>query len=410
MHILRTCLLSSATSASNNMAEHIYFDNSATTPLTEGVKSAMLDALDMFGNPSSLHTLGVEAENAVSAARRAILNSLGVRQINKLTEKQLIFTASGTEADNLAILGSIAAKDHREKKIIISDSEHPAVLEPCAYLERQGFTVVRIPTKNGVPDYDMIEREADKNTVLSSFMSVNNETGAVYDIKRISTIIKAANPEAVVHTDCVQGYMNIPISERTLGADMISISAHKIGGPKGIGALYVTADMLKKRKLAPIIHGGGQEWGLRSGTENLIGIVGFGAAARERFSSLAEDVRKKSQLRAYLIEKLSDSSRFADVKLNLPKSAAGHVISITMPNIKSETMLHALSAEGIFVSSGSACSSNTGHGSHVLRAFGLSDKESDCTIRVSLGSQNTKEEADMFLAAFEKALCTLVRI
>ncbi len=392
------------------MAEHIYLDNSATTPLTAGVKDAMLAAMDMFGNPSSLHTLGVEAESAVSAARRAILTSLGVRQINKLTEKQLIFTASGTEADNLAILGTVAAKDYREKKIIISDSEHPAVLEPCAYLEKRGFTVVRIPTKNGVPDYDMIEREADRSTVLASFMSVNNETGAIYDIKRISSIVKAANPEAVMHTDCVQGYMNIPVNERTLGADMISISAHKIGGPKGIGALYVTADMLKKRKLVPIIHGGGQESGLRSGTENLLGIIGFGAAAKERFATLADDTRKKSQLRSYLIEHLSDSDRFRGVKLNLPQNAASHVISITMPDIKSETMLHALSGDGIFVSSGSACSSNTGHGSHVLRAFGLSEKHADCTIRVSLGVQNTKDEADKFLSAFEKALGTLVRI
>ena len=389
----------------------VYFDNSATTPLTSAVKDAMLAAMDMFGNPSSLHTLGADSESAVSAARRAILASLGVRQINKLTEKQLIFTASGTEADNLAILGTVAAKDHQPpKKIIISDSEHPAVLEPAAYLERRGFTVVRIPTKNGVPDYDMIEREADKNTVLASFMSVNNETGAIYDIKRISSIVKAANPEAVMHTDCVQGYMNIPVNERILGADMISISAHKIGGPKGIGALYVTSDMLKKRKLAPIIHGGGQESGLRSGTENLPGIIGFGAAVKERFAALTDDIRRKSQLRSYLIEKLSDASRFAGVKLNLPENAAAHVISITMPNIKSETMLHALSGEGIFVSSGSACSSNTGHGSHVLRAFGLSEREADCTIRVSLGVQNTKEEADVFLSAFEKALGTLVRI
>lgn len=393
------------------MSEHIYLDNSATTPLLPEVKAAMLNAMDTYGNPSSLHSLGVEAENAVSEARRAILASLGVRSITKLTGQQLIFTASGTEADNLAILGTVAAKNHQPpKKIIISDSEHSAVLETAAELERRGFAVVRVPTKNGVPDYAVIEREADRNTILASFMSVNNETGAVYDIKRISAIVKAANPEAVVHTDCVQGYMNIPVGERSLGADMISISAHKIGGPKGIGALYVTADVLKKRQLAPIIFGGGQESGLRSGTENLLGVVGFGAAAKAGFAHISQSAEKKREIRDYIINALSDTSRFAGVKLNLPEKSAPHIISITMPNIKSETMLHALSGDGIFVSSGSACSSNTGHKSHVLRAFGLSDREADCTIRISLGVQNTKEDADAFLAAFEKALGTLVRI
>ncbi len=389
----------------------IYFDNSATTPLCPASKDAMCAAMDIYGNPSSLHTLGVEAEKLVSDARRAVLTSLGVRPITKLTEKQLIFTASGTEADNLALLGAVSAKGFGVgKKVLITDSEHPAVLETAAELERRGLTVVRIPTVGGELDYGAIEREADKSTILASFMLVNNETGALYDVKRASMIVKAANPDALVHTDCVQGYMNVPFTEKSLGVDMITLSAHKIGGPKGVGALYVTADVLKKRQLVPIIHGGGQEWGLRSGTENLLGIIGFGAAVKSTLASRSEDVAKKTALREYIITALSDATRFAGIKLNLPKNAAPHVISITLPNIKSETMLHALSRDNIFVSSGSACSSNTGHKSHVLLAYGLTEKEADCTTRVSLGTQNTKEEADRFLASLEAALSTLVRI
>jgi len=388
----------------------IYFDNSATTPLCKEAKEVMCAAMELYGNPSSLHTLGVEAEKKVSDARRAILSSIGVRAISKLDERRLIFTASGTEADNLAIIGTSTAKNFGTgKKIITSDSEHPAVLEPLRELENRGFTVVRIPTVGGVPDYDMIQREADKNTILATFMLVNNETGAVYDIARISRIIKAANPEALMHTDCVQGYMKLKFTEKSLGADMITLSAHKIGGPKGVGALYISADMLKKRQLKPIIFGGGQEQGMRSGTENLLGIIGFGAAVKAGAALITERAAKEAAIREYLIEKLCDSERFPGVKLNLPSDHAPHILSITLPGVRSETMLHSLSREGIFVSSGSACSSNTGHGSYVLGAFGLNEKDADSTIRVSLGTQNTAMEADIFLDALERSLKTLVR-
>ena len=281
----------------------VYFDNSATTPLSSEAKKAIFEAVELFGNPSSLHTLGVEAEKAMSEARKIILSSIGVRAVSKIDERRLIFTAGGTEADNLALMGTAYAKNFGEgKKILVSDSEHPAVLEPAAELERRGFKVVRIPTPGGIPDYEMIEREADRNTILASFMLVNNETGAIYDIPRISRIIKAANPDALMHTDCVQGYMKLPISEKTLSADLITLSAHKIGGPKGVGALYVSADILKKRQLSPIVFGGGQESGMRSGTENTIGIIGFGAAVREGIAHIAENVQKTSTVRTHIIK------------------------------------------------------------------------------------------------------------
>lgn len=389
----------------------VYFDNSATTPLLPEVKSAMVEVMELYGNPSSLHSMGVEAEKAVSAARKIILSALGVRQVSKITEQSLVFTAGGTEADNLAIIGVATAKNFPAgKKIIISDSEHPAVTEPTEALAKRGFNVIKIPTKNGVPDYRMIEDAADKDTILASFMLVNNETGAVYDIKRIAQIVKSKNPSALIHTDCVQAFMNIPFSPRTLGADMISISAHKIGGPKGVGALYIAPEMIVKKQISPIIFGGGQESGTRSGTENVIGIVGFGEAVSANIAHFDEYERAKNELYTYLVNALSDRSRFPDIKLNIPENHAPNIISITLPGIKSETMLHGLSAEGIFISSGSACASNTGHKSHVLRAYGLSEREIDSTVRVSLGGGNTLDDGEIFLRAFEEKIKTLVRM
>lgn len=391
--------------------KRIYLDNSATTPLCDSAREAMAEAFDMFGNPSSLHTLGCEAENRITDARRQILASIGVRSFSKITDSSLIFTGSGTEADNLATIGVALSKSYNtQKKIIISDSEHPAVLEPCRELEKRGFNVVRISTKNGVPDYEKIRQEADKDTILASFMLVNNETGAIYDIKRISSIIKSANPLALVHSDCVQAYMKIRFTEKSLGADLITLSAHKIGGPKGVGALYVSGEVLKKRQLCPVIFGGGQENGFRSGTENTIGILGFAAAVRQGLQNFDENYQKSELIKAFILENLANNPAFDKVRVNLPENSAPHILSITVPNIKSETLLHSLSANNVFVSSGSACSSRSAHKSHVLFSFGLSDSDSDCTIRVSLGDHNTMEDAEFFLSALEKSISNLVKI
>lgn len=390
--------------------ERIYFDNAATTPLSPEAKAAITDALELYGNPSSLHSLGVEAEKRVSEARQAIFAALGIRSVTKLLERSLIFTASGTEADNLALIGTATAKSFPAgKKIIISDSEHPAVLSAAAALEARGFKVIRIPTVKGVPDYYMIEDVADKDTILASFMLVNNETGAVYDIPRISRAVRSKNPNALIHTDCVQAFMNIKFTPKALGADMVSISAHKIGGPKGVGALYVAPEILVKKQLSPIIFGGGQEFGMRSGTENLLGIIGFGAAVKGAMAKFDSLDGAKTEVYDYLVGSLSDSARFPEVRLNIPKNHVNSIISLTLPNIRSETMLHCLSREGIFVSSGSACASNTGSKSHVLKAYGLTDREVDSTLRISIGGHNTKAEADILLAALEKNLKTLIR-
>ena len=378
----------------------IYFDNSATTALCPAARERMLEAMDeCWANPSSKHLLGVEAEKLVTRARSEILTALGVRGVSSLGDNRLIFTASGTEADNLALLGACYAKKFTPgKKIIVSDSEHPAVLEAAKRLEAQGYTVIRLKTVGGVLDYAALEREVDANTVIVSVMLVNNETGAVNDIRRVSSIVRSKNRDTLVHTDAVQGFMKLKFTPATLGADMITLSAHKIHGPKGVGALYVDPMVFKTRRLSPTVFGGGQEKGFRSGTENTVGIAGFGAAAAQMSKTLESDIAKMTEVRDRICHVIESDEEYKDFALNLPEGErAPHIVSIKLPNIKSETMLHYLSSEGIYVSSGSACSSNTGHISGTLVCFGLSEKDADSTIRVSLCPENTVKEADIFL-------------
>ena len=384
----------------------IYLDNSATTPICEEAKIKMSEAMECYGNPSSLHSKGFESSKMIAEARNKILTSLFVR--NGKAEN-LVFTAGGTEADNLALLGVAYAKTRRATRIITTDSEHSAIENTLKFLESDGFDVVRLSTKNGVIDIDEFKSVMNKNTLLVSIMHVNNETGAVYNIKECFKIAKEMNPDVVTHTDAVQSYMKLKVSPTELCADLVSISAHKIHGPKGIGALYVSPEVIKKKQLKPIIYGGGQEFGFRSGTENLIGIVGFGAAAERGFKNLAKDVSKMRELRAYAIEKLSE----LNVKMNLPQGdCAPHVINITLPSIKSETMLHHLSAKDIYVSSGSACSSNsaTKRVSRALRGFGLSDFDADCSMRISFSPYNTKEDIDELICQLQEGIEKLVKI
>lgn len=381
----------------------IYFDNSATTALSSTVKEAMIAAMEVYGNPSSLHSSGLAAEKMMREARKSVGEALGLRS---LRDGQLVFTSCGSEANNLALLGSALAKERRTaNKIITTDSEHPSVENTLKQLEAKGFQVVRIPTFGGVLDMDRLRNEAE-GVFLASIMMVNNETGALYDVENAFKTIKAKSPDAICHCDGVQGFLKRRFSPLTLNADLITLSAHKIHGPKGVGALYIDPDMLKKKKIVPYIHGGGQEFGLRSGTENTIGIVGFGQAAKEGFASLEKSIAYMAELRQYIVENLP-----AEIRVNEAKGEkAPHILNITLPCIKSETMLHFLSSKGVFVSSGSACSSHSGTPSSSLMAFGLSRKEADCSLRISLCSDNTREQADTLCAALEDGLKTLVRI
>ena len=384
----------------------IYLDNSATTPICEEAKKEMLEVMECYGNPSSLHKKGFDSSKKILDARNRVLTSLFVRNGKP---ENLIFTAGGTEADNLALVGVAYAKTRRANRIITTDSEHSAVENTLKYLENDGFEVVRLSTKNGVIDIDEFKSVMNKNTLIVSIMHVNNETGAVYNIKECFKIAKQVNSDVVTHTDAVQSYMKMKVSPTDLCADLISISSHKIHGPKGIGALYVSSEIIKKKQLKPIIYGGGQEFGFRSGTENLLGIVGFGVAAERGYKNLAQEVTYMRELRTYALEKLTS----LDVRVNLAQGeCAAHIINITLPSIKSETMLHYLSSKGIYVSSGSACSSNsaTKKISRALRGFGLSDFEADCSMRISFSPFNTKEDVDCLAEALQEGILKLVKI
>lgn len=386
------------------MKREIYLDNSATTPLSEASRKKIYEMTEIYGNPSSLHSIGQSAEKTVAEARKIILSALGVRA----REGELIFTSCGTEATALAILGSAHAKQRREAlRILTSDSEHPSVQKNLEALEKEGFEIVRIPTKSGILDLDAIEASFDKKIFLASFMLVNNETGAVYKVGEAFARIKSKYPEAITHCDAVQGFMKIPFTPAGLKADLVTVSGHKLHAPKGVGALYISADMLKKKKITPFLLGGGQESGMRSGTENTIGIAAFGASVAD-ISERAHECRERfAELYSYASERISSLG----IKINRPSGEyASHILNVTLPNIKSETVLHFLSADGVFVSSGSACSSHSSTPSGTLISFGLTPAQADCSLRISFSEYNTKEDVDALYESLKSALARLVRI
>ncbi len=375
----------------------LYFDNSATTKPYDSVIEIMSEAMrEYWGNPSSLHTKGYEAEKKMTEARKVILDSLNVRDVHT----ELFFTSGGTEADNLAILGTMRAKARNKgKKLITTKSEHPAILEPAKQLEKEGYQVVYLSCRGGKVDMNEYMNALDKNTVMVSIMTVNNETGAVYDLKKLFAMAKAVSPDIVTHTDAVQAFMKMKLSPKSMKCDMMTLSGHKIHGPKGIGALYVSADCMKKRTLSPYTYGGGQESGLRSGTENLPAVLGFAEAVKAGIYPASV-----GELREYILKNLP-----AEIRPNIPSTAAPHILNITLPDIRSETMLHFLSSKGIYVSSGSACSSNSGHANYVLPDFGLTGKEADSSMRISLDASLTYKDADKLIEALNEGIKTLVR-
>lgn len=382
----------------------IYLDNSATTPLLPEVKRAMSEAMECYGNPSSLHLVGQKSAQLLKKSREVLGAALGERY---LKDGQLIFTASGTEATTLALLGTVRAKTrHEAKTILTTDSEHPSVEQNLRVLEKEGFRVVRVSTRGGILDMETVRAHCNKDLFLVSMMLVNNETGARYPVEEVFSLAHAANPDCICHCDAVQGFFKVPMTVRSLGADLITVSAHKIHGPKGVGALFIAPQILTRRAISPVLAGGGQEFGLRSGTENLIGIAGFAAAVEAGLSTRGADAAKMTALSDHLINGLQGS----EIALNLPPVRAPHIINLTLPNIKSETMLHYLSQKGISVSSGSACSSHAKAPSATLLAFGLTAAQADCSLRISLSAQNTKEDIDALLAALADGLRTLIRI
>ena len=353
----------------------IYFDNSATTPPAPEVVCAITEYMTTsFGNPSSRHALGLEAEKLVSEARKSVAAALSV------SPDEIYFTSGGTESDNIAILG--AANIKKGKRIITTAIEHPAVLRCAEYLQTQGFDVVKIPPeKDGSIKFSSVADEITPDTVLVSIMHVNNETGAIMPVEKIGAVLKRIAPRALFHVDAVQSFGHIPVKPAQWGIDLVSVSSHKIHGPKGVGALYIK----KGTTLKPSVFGGGQEKNIRSGTENVGGILGFGKACSLIDLSRGENVRA---IKEYMKEQLL---KVDGAVYNGGGNESPYVLNISFGKIRSEIMLNALSNEGIYVSSGSACASGS-HGSHVLSAMDV--PLPDSAIRFSLSVYNTMEEAE----------------
>ena len=375
----------------------IYFDNAATTRVSDTAAQAAISAMtELYANPSSAHAFGFEAEKALRAARAAVLAALGFTP----SEGSLVFTGSGSEADNLALRGAAHALARRGKHIVLSDSEHPAVENTAKDLEKEGFTLSRLSTKGGKLDLDEARAVLTPDTILVSCMAVNNETGAIYDIASLAPLAKALCPNALFHTDAVQAFTKIPAGVWKK-ADLVSVSAHKIHAPKGVGALFVR----KGVRLVPCITGGGQENGLRSGTEAMPGICAMAAAAKQATADFAALDAQVKSINAYLRTRLSTLD---GVCINTePDGFLPHILSIAVPGLRSEILLRFLSERGIYVSAGSACSAKHAD-NRVLSAFGLPDKIADSTLRLSFSADNTTAECDAFVKALSDAMQTLI--
>ncbi len=389
------------------MQDFIYFDNSATTRIRdEALDEYVRVSQKLWGNPSSLHSFGFEAERVIESAREKTLACLGAKG------GRIIFTSSGSEANNLAIFGRALSKERYfgKAKIITTLGEHASVSEPIKRLCGFGFKFEEISTRGGEIDFEQLKNALTPDTVLVTVMMVNNETGALYDVKRVGTLMRALCPDALLHVDATQSFMKVPFTPDGIGADMVTVSSHKIEGPKGIGALYINEKVVKAKGLAPLIYGGGQEGGMRSGTENAPAIAAFGVACDMAKKELAESTIKLNSLREYLIEKIENTEELKTIKIAKPQRFAPHIVNITLQKIRSETVLHFLSSEGIYVSSGSACSSNSAHHSSALTAFGHTETEADSSIRISLTHRNTKEQIDRLIEALIKANERLAKV
>ncbi len=386
----------------------IYLDNSATTRPSQAACDAAVKALSVWGNPSSVHKLGLQAKSLLDESRSKLARTLA---LPKFTQDKIVFTSSGTEANNIALIGSANAKN-KNSLVIISDGEHPSVDNTALSLKKYGHTVEKIPTKGGSLDLDYLEKILKTSTLplsVISVMLVNNETGAVYDVKSAFDLAKQYFPDASTHCDATQAFMKIKFTPQKLNADLVTASAHKIHSIRGAGLLYASANVIKRKNLAPPEYGGGQEFGVRSGTENLVSIAAFAAAAESEFDSWNDRIKKINQLRSFLDEKISALIPLG-VKINTPVNHADTILNLSLPKIKSETMLNFLSGKDIFISAGSACSAHSKEKSKALKALGLPDSEIDTSIRISIDETNTKEDLETFAETLEEGIKKLQRI
>lgn len=361
----------------------VYLDNSATTACFEEAAQLMHRILcEDYGNPSSLHHKGVEAEAYLRYANETFAKIL------KVNEKEIFFTAGGTESDNIALVGAAMANHRAGRHLITTGIEHPAVLQPMSYLEGQGFEVTYLSVDGqGKISLEELERAIRPDTILVSIMHTNNEIGSIQPVAEAGELIKRKNPKTLFHVDAVQGFGKARIYPGKMHIDMLSASGHKIHGPKGVGLLY----MREGAKVSPIMYGGGQQRGLRSGTENLPGIAGFAKAAELVYQDLEQDVDRMYALREKLIDGVKNMD---DVTFNgcSGREGAPHVVSVSFRGVRSEVLLHALEERGIYVSAGSACAAHKPQPSATLRAIGVEKDLLGSTIRFSLSGFTTEEE------------------
>ena len=384
-----------------DLVTHVYLDNSATTRQSCAVTEEMQRVSGYrYGNPSSLHRLGLAAEKELRAARQSIAKTLNA------AEKEILFTSGGSESNNWALRGVLDANPRLTGKILSSAGEHPSVAETASYLERHGRRVLRIPLKkDGTPDMEALQAlMAEGETSLVSILHVNSETGAISPLTEIAALIKSIDPNVIFHVDAVQGYGKFPLHPAKQQIDLLSMSAHKIHGPRGIGALYCRSGL----KLEPLIFGGGQEGGLRAGTENLPGICGFAKAASETAVHMNENFAHVSELnsllRAYISENFQKAVIISDSAVCSP-----YVFCVSFPGIGAEVLLHSLEAMDVYVSVGSACSSHKKNRSHVLSAMGYPVNIIDGAIRISFSPQNTKGDVERACDALHTCLKTLYK-
>ncbi|HIR76265.1 MAG TPA: cysteine desulfurase [Candidatus Choladousia intestinipullorum] len=378
-----------------------YLDNSATTRCTQRVRDAVVQVMmEDYGNPSSKHMKGVEAERYLKDARETVARTL------KVNEKEIYFTSGATESNNWALIGAARANRRAGMHLITTAVEHPAVLMPMQYLEEQGFRVTYLPVDSkGHISLQDLEQALCEDTILVSMMYVNNEVGTVEPIEEAARIVKKYNPDILFHTDAVQAYGKMRIYPKRAGIDMLSVSAHKIHGPKGIGFLYVN----EKVKIHPLILGGGQQKGMRSGTDNVPGAAGLAQAAREAYERLEESREHLLDLKKRMTDGLEQMDSVA-VLSEKGDSSAPHIVSASFPGVRSEVLLHALEDRGIYVSAGSACSSNKKLPvSAVLKELHLSPELLDSTLRFSFSRYTTAEEIDYCLQALRELLPVLRR-
>ncbi len=366
----------------------VYFDNSATTRCYDSVKDIVVKAMtEDFGNPSAMHLKGVEAEKYIKSSAESFARLL------KVQEKEILFTSGGTESDNLALIGAAFANKRSGNHIITTSVEHPAVSQPALFLQEQGFEVTYLPVDSrGVVKMDALKAVLREDTILVSVMYVNNEVGAVMPVEEIAALVHEKSPRALFHVDAIQAFGKYRIYPKKMGIDLLSVSGHKIHGPKGVGFLYIN----EKAKIQPQILGGGQQGGMRSGTDNVPGIAGLGAAAVEIYKNLEENVENMYRLKEHIAQGLE---KIGDIRINGMdlREGAPQILSISVMGVRSEVLLHSLEERGIYVSAGSACSSHKRKPSATLAAMGMSKDQIESTVRLSFCEENTIEEADYFL-------------